>query len=525
MHLMSIIKNTNFKVRFFVFTFLFSLFFYSVIHQNYYYVDDTYRTIDGNINMIDGRRYLSQLLFIIINASDSILDLAPLTQIISIIILSFTLTWFSIQLKFNNLSSFVALPFVVCSPYFLINFQYRYDIISMSLAFSCAMVPFCIQSYNKYENYKYYIKTICILLAVMNLYQPALNVFLVISCMMALFFLYDEGIRVSLMDFCKNIFIYASVSLIYVMELNFIKWLNIPYLLHNTISRESNRSEITNNLHLLIHNFGKYIKLSLQNFGYHGGNLEYIIGIGLCYGFIMLLLKVLRKQGLNATLMAFFFICCALLSLAGPMFLLKVPAFNVRVLLANGAFISLAICFLIGRQGTFSKWTKVPVIFSAFLLSIQFIIAYQWENAMHAQQVYDRHISDELVDDIYLLSKGQQVTIHIVSVDLDDPIIKAHNWSPAAPAAKNVFHERKIFRNEGLDFYTWPLWTEYYMKMHGLQKNAHVITPDNLDDNFTEEFAKKMCSLKNYDHMIAKPFYHLYQLGDKITLEFTPFCT
>ena len=138
-----IIKNK--KYLFILFS-LYFLGYFSIIRANFwnFAIDDLPRQMEGSREWVNFYRYFAEIGSIFIHTSMNIFDIAPLTQFIALILVSFA-SFFAISIFSNNTFSIktciASLP-IGLFPYFLSNYSYRYDSPYMALSLCISIVPF-----------------------------------------------------------------------------------------------------------------------------------------------------------------------------------------------------------------------------------------------------------------------------------------------------------------------------------------------------------------------------------------------
>ncbi|XAO71098.1 MAG: glucosyltransferase domain-containing protein [Acetobacteraceae bacterium] len=413
----------EFLIRFFLSLILIGLFAYPIIHANFYLIDDHGRALYPYIGMAANGRYLSELLFIALNATFHQYDIAPLTQILSVAILSLALTSLSTAWRFNRLSGFLALSSIVCSPYFLENLSYRVDSLYQSMALATAVAALSLSA--PMTGLRRYLTVASALFLTVNLYQPAVNMFLVLLCLSTLFQMLEGGIKAASLYYVKNLLCLVAALCAYKAEtfLLHLEGFNFDYLhLH---------AATTFNPHIIARHIAQFVRLYLNE--YARSNHARILLIGLIGGVAGLGLQAYRSRGVRGGIFAILMLGVAVISMPGVMTILAIPVFDVRVLMSGGVFLGLATCFLIGRHAAFRSWRRVPILLSGWMLLTQLMMAYEWGNAAHAQALFENRLAAGIVEDIYTASHGQPVALRVFSSWGDsDPV-------PVDPKARVIF--------------------------------------------------------------------------------------
>ncbi len=125
---------------------LYFLGYFSIIRANFwnYTIDDLHRQLEGSREWVNFYRYFAEIGSIFIHTSMNIFDVAPLTQLIAIVILAFASFFIIGIFSDNNYSIKLCISSLPLGlfPYFLSNFSYRYDAPYMALSLCISIIPF-----------------------------------------------------------------------------------------------------------------------------------------------------------------------------------------------------------------------------------------------------------------------------------------------------------------------------------------------------------------------------------------------
>ncbi|WP_407651811.1 glucosyltransferase domain-containing protein [Bombella saccharophila] len=510
-------KHSEASIRCILFLAILGLFLYPILHGNFYYPDDYYRSATGDISCTQTGRFLAQLIFIILNASNISYDLSPTLQILAIIILSFSLSFLSLKWRLNRTSSALSLSFIVCTPFFLQNLSYHSDSLNMSIALSCIMWFFIFDNKPIPPYKKIFFRSILILSA-LNLYQPTLNAFFIFLITESLFILHDKTTKDSIQSFIMNALYLPIPLIVYKCEVIFRK----------DESYASLHAQFTHNLFIILNNIRKLLKYAFLEFGIHGGSLEILLG---CFLFIALinLLYIFYKKGKFPYLaLTLCYISLAICSLAGFLALLRYPVFDMRVFIANGAFLSLFMLFFIGKEASFHK-NPVKIILASWVLLIQMTFSTQWGSAIAAQTELNEAIASNIVNDTYILSKQHPVFIRIeaqhktvnnittIAAQTDDGILDI----PVPFITKKIWHARRAIFDHNVIYD--PL-GEFILKKHDLQDNATYFRSIDESPQFPFALAQSIYEHCSYEAMRSNRYYNIYKKGSYILVDFSHKC-
>ena len=170
----------DFAFRSMIYLVVYFLFSMPIIRANYFYIDDLGRSLDGHTNWGAAGRPFASFVMEAINFNRwTTTDLAPLPQILAVIFLSMASAWSSIFYRLRSGFGILSVAFLVCNPFFLENLSYRFDAFTMAIAVCLAMLPFGMALL--FSGIPLYCGTVFAVFLSLNFYQPALNVFIVLT--------------------------------------------------------------------------------------------------------------------------------------------------------------------------------------------------------------------------------------------------------------------------------------------------------------------------------------------------------
>lgn len=513
-------EQSEASVRFLIFLAILGLFLYPILHGNFWYLDDYYRSIENELAFTETGRFFAQFIFIILNATSKAYNLAPIPQILSIVILSFSLSILSLKWSLNRTSSVLSLSLIVCTPFFLQNLSFCFDSLTMSMALSCVMWFFILEK----SSFSFFKKTLLrtfLLLSILNLYQPALNTFLILSITESLLILYSEKAQDSILYFSKKILYLFIPLILYKSEMIFLK---------KDDSYASHHAQFTHNLFTILNNIQSLLKYAFLEFGISGGRLEILLGCFLLIGITNLLYIFYKRGKLPKLTLALCYILFSICSLAGFLAPLKYPILDMRVLIANGAFLSLFMIFFIGKQPSLRQ-NPIRIILAGWVLLIQMTFSAQWGSAIAAQTELNEFIASNIVNDVYTLSKQQPVFIRIeaqhktvnnittIASQNDDGILDV----PIPFITKQIWHARRAIFNDYNP--TYDHLGKYILKKHDLQDNATYFRSTDQSSQFPFALAQNIYEHCSYETMRSNRYYNIYKKGAYILVDFSHKCT
>lgn len=401
-YFISEIKQKKYFFLFITVTLFFLFSFYNIIHADILFADDMSRSHDGDRNWISFGRYISEFLSIILHCTIKLTDIAPLTQFISILLMSCTVITLLIVISDNNKINFIyiiPLCYTFLSPYFQQCFCYRFDSPYMTLAVLLPVIPFIFKNDIKAYSFMSFLMLIFCCMS----YQAGQSVFIMIVIFIAFQRLINgDKIQDIFYFVLSSIIVYAAALIIY--ELLF--------------AANTNRTD---------DNFYYSTKLSLKSFIY---NLKiYIIDITHNSGglltrsciLISLLIScvgVYLKSKINKILSLFLYFILLLLSLLlslGPYILFENTIFSGRIYMGYNVLISLLLYSSISTIFEFTTTRNKKVLFSLPLViciysSISFL--YTFGNCLKEQKEYNKFRYTLIVEDLIDFINEEQ-TIYI----------------------------------------------------------------------------------------------------------------
>ncbi|TBM16697.1 glucosyltransferase domain-containing protein [Hafnia alvei] len=387
------------KFHFITSIIIISVFYFTLILNGRYYVDDFGRSISGYSAWIINGRPMAEVFMRFINFGMPLTDISPLPQVIGIAFLSiaFGVLGFKIMPKSPVLISIVLSP-IALSPTFIANMAYKYDAATMCLSVLVAIVASCTTFKSKLISF---ISCTFICIFFLSTYQPALNIYVIISILL-LCIGNGESKRV-LSEFYIKIFSLLSGMMLYkaiVAKITLSDDYNI---------KGSETYQIDNIIHGMQRNFRMYSNIIDSSIS---SPVQYLMWIIVFFSFIFLLKKALKleKKSIHDYIYAFALLFSPLavcFMIYGPLLILKNPVVHPRVLMGFGAAISFfLVLFLI------STYKNICIALSSLLILYFSGICYSFVNIQTSQDKYEEYLSRKIVDDLSKVSeKVDAITI------------------------------------------------------------------------------------------------------------------
>ncbi|WP_407425215.1 glucosyltransferase domain-containing protein [Treponema sp.] len=310
---------------FFAGTVFFLLFAYSnVILANYFYADDVFRNYGGNRSWIGFSRYISEFGSILIHNSLKLNDIAPLTQIIAIVISSATVLILSVSLTETvSVKNILVLSVIFISPFYAENISYRFDSPYMALSLFFSAVPFL---FRKDTKSFVFTSIICLILTCIS-YQAALPLYI----LAAIFIFLNDFINSK--ELKDNLFFAAKSVISFVAALVIFKFLFMNKMSNGADDYFSTRIMIS----ALLPNVIQYVKTT---FSLNGGFLTKIFFILSIIAAIFNAVKISKQNKIITFFVSAVLIVVSYVLSFGPYLVFERPAFTSRAFMGFNVFVS-----------------------------------------------------------------------------------------------------------------------------------------------------------------------------------------
>ena len=158
-----------------------------------YYQDDLARSLYGATGWAwDGRPLTEWLMELLAGGGTTVVDLSPLPMLLGLAALAYALTLYARQafpaLRESKLAT-LALGFVLVHPFAMANLSYKFDCLTMLLALALCFVLYALP--RTLGGPRLALAGAVAALLVMDLYQPASGMFLVLAGIWFVFWLVD----------------------------------------------------------------------------------------------------------------------------------------------------------------------------------------------------------------------------------------------------------------------------------------------------------------------------------------------
>ncbi|MCK9169264.1 MAG: glucosyltransferase domain-containing protein [Treponema sp.] len=382
---------------------LFSFGLISIFRADFYNVanDDLFREITGERAWRNFYRYVSEFGSIIVHMSPKLLDIAPLTQFIAVLIMAasaFVLIYSCTDSKVTVFSCIASIP-VCLFPYFLSDISYRYDSPYMALSVFFSVVPFLFTG--NLLTYAFISVTGLFLMCLS--YQASSGIYIFCTVIFALKF-WTEGKKTD-----KQILKFTGVSVLcylgalFLFSKLFIEKPDHEIYVDTAVSVSS-----------FIPNCKTYLSLVWKDFGHSAIKLFSVL-ILIC--FTVLEIKHSRKNKLLTAALIIAGIAFSLIFSYGSYLALKKPLWLPRAFIGIGVFTGL-VSIMVSRffSEKDRKHIFAKIVVSALSYSV-LVFAFAFGNAQAAQKEYRNFRTTMLISELSRLvpASGKTVEIHFTN--------------------------------------------------------------------------------------------------------------
>ncbi len=387
---------------------LFALLLYPILHANRPYNDDLKRALLGRASWDSNGRPLTTLLMRSLQYyNHAMVDIAPLPQIGAIMVLAWTGA--RLARRFTDALPWLAALLVFplgAQPFFLENLSYQFDALSMALAIWLAVWPVLQQSATRRATGW----GIAGLFGSLCLYQPAINVFLVLALAELVLAQAAGGSWAAGMRTLARRAVQIALAMVIYEGL-------VGIHISGWVRRQAAPLRGLRELPLVADNVAAFYGFTGQALNGHewavAGPLLGLLG-GAC---VLVGLRHAwrgcpersRWQRIGLLALAFAMPGMALLAALGPMLLLRAPEIQPRVLIGFGALLASGLLVLRVALRSWAWGDRMSATVAGMFAMGMWVIASAYGNAMTDQQRYEQHIAGRLADDLAQLSAAQPI--------------------------------------------------------------------------------------------------------------------
>lgn len=385
------------KATFYAFLLCYSLFFITIISAHYLYVDDRHRAFFGYLYWdVDGR-YFTYYLINLFTIDGRVLDVWPIPQLLSLVIMALVTSFIGFKLCMNRLAAVILLLPIFANHFYLENISYVFDSVAMTASVAFSLFAVMLLSTNKSRDLSSFLISSVLIFLSLHAYQISLNVFLVSLSLMSSYLLFKEDVRRSLFVFISGFISACLAFVLYRVSLQLLSGGDYSNERSSTIEVSQLYPKVFENFHLIFQHAHEWLGVD--------AGIWLIIVLLLSFVALVVSCRQLNEQwGVWYAVLFCAFNFAALLAVFGPVVLLENVRVYPRILVAAGVYVSLtaAICY----QLCTSKWVR-----RALLVSVVVFIFYAFKtsvvygNALSAQKDFEDFWIAQAVQEINQLHR------------------------------------------------------------------------------------------------------------------------
>lgn len=359
--------------------------FWGIIQAGFYYDDDIWRSYEGSRSWIGYSRYVSEVLSILIHTNFVLSDIAPLTSILSILMMSLAtlmLSWVADKKQFR-IFSVIASAFIFISPFFGQNFAYRFDSPYMVLAVLFPILPF----FCKEDKAAFVFSSVVFVILGCMCYQAGCGIYILLTIYFCLLDWLDKKDN-------KKVFGFAGLS-----AAAFICALLIFMVFFMNTLENSSGNYVSTKLSLegILENVKKYSQFT---FGYFGGLWTKIFGIIMVLFTFASLIIYSKQNKVFTFLFVSLILLFAFVFSFGPYILFERSLFAPRAFLGFNGFVSFIALLLLQTQNSTSGIRYIGKITVAALFWGCLVFMNIYGNALAEQKAYQDFRTNILISDL-----------------------------------------------------------------------------------------------------------------------------
>ena len=396
--------------------FIFSmLYIFPIILANFYYIDDLGRSISGDTFWEGNGRPLASLLTIALNGGMPLMDVSPWMQIVSVIILSYSLILF--LKKYVPLATSFQLVCIASCSYFnfflLENLSYKFDSFGMICSLSLFLIMYALpESLNRKKHLA--LSAVAVLMS-LSLYQASIGAYLALS-ILEYIFLFQQNVS------CKSVIIRLLLRFLGVLTGGILYKLLVARIYIPTEGYTAEHSNLVNPLSALgiqkissnIAVFSDLFKAYAESLGNIGILSLVILILGISY-MIYHNWQSRSETVFVKMIISLLFLISPLLLLAASVIalvLLNLPVVAPRVMLSVTIFtlfIGITIYHL-------SEVRKYFLAFAVIIMVYTLSFASYYGNLLNRQENMNTIVAVSLVRDINDLEAERKKKINTLSI-------------------------------------------------------------------------------------------------------------
>ncbi|GAB3001841.1 glucosyltransferase domain-containing protein [Psychrosphaera aestuarii] len=361
-----------------------------VITGNIYHQDDIYRAVTGNYDWYGlGRPAAQEASRVLSGSGFVLLDVAPLTQIVSLVLLAYA----SLQLsKFihreYDQKILLTATVLFLNPYFLYNLYYRFDAIGMALAVFLVTASFTIFPQSRFK----VLFSIGLLFGALSSYQPVVNMFIALVGLEVVLLLNSEKKKQVYKVLALRAFTFVGAYVSYFLTIGLV------------VGSRTERSSI------VPLNQEGFVKAwnNIENFVLYAAKLysmpAFLVGLLLVtlVGFALTWRSIPKSA--NTLIVVGITLLIITMSMFGPLFILNGTLVHFRTQPSTMALFALILVAFVCYRSSLDKLALIPIL-------IVTSISYQIGSAYNAQYKYDQALIDNIAHEVSKLPQNFEQVI------------------------------------------------------------------------------------------------------------------
>lgn len=378
--------------------------FYKIIAADVQFADDIGRSFYGVRSWIDQSRYISEFFSPILHTTIKLTDIAPLTQIIAILVMAFSVVLATWLCSDGNVSvlGLAAMSLMCLSPFFAETISYRYDSPYMALSILFPIIPFI---FRKDCNSFLFVSVIAIILSCMT-YQAGTSTYI----LFAIFF--------ALMMWLKNSSSKEIVVFVVSAVVAFLLAMLIFRFLFTNVQRGEEGGGVSDSylsvsLKSIPLNLSNYISFVAVFFG--GLWIKFFAFLCFLVAYVITVLHSERNKILSAVVVLLAFIGAFVLSLGtyllfGNSFILARSVIGFNVYIALISFLCVKVwsknpaseIFKSSKSALFRNFCVAALVYGCA------VFMFSYGNAISKQKTYREFRTSILLGDLQKFSVGDE---------------------------------------------------------------------------------------------------------------------
>lgn len=489
------------RTLFWALTILYGVYVLPIILAGRFYQDDLSRSLYGVTGWNNDARPLTERLMIWLCGGFPLGDVFPLTLLLAVILLAFTVTLYAKRYLPSGGFPFPALGIgflMIANPFFLSDLSYRFDSVTMALALSAAILPYVVPP--RKALWKIFVFSFLLCMTALTTYQPAVGVYVSLWFLELFYMLFASRMDLPRLVVRGAACGFGAAVYKYVILNRYIRpanggWQPDAYRFAWR-SGEGLSSGISQNFQKLLH----YIGLVLQGvpvpllvlFG------ALIIGGMLSAGVTLFR----RRRPLHRRIFSLVYLILLplfmLLGAVGPLLVLTPSSFSISVhsllcLCSMGLWGGAMLTFLPPARRRLWMLLFLPCLFFGLTFS------YTYGNAQTSQKQYEEYLTYSIVHDIETLNADGACKTLTVS-----------GRAPRSPETARLCEKYPILSD------LVPTYLTNSSYIGGAQIRHYTQEPFTFDGLTGEDENL----IKNTQPVLANSVYSCYESGGKIIIHF-----